>query len=325
MLSDQFAFGMREVLLLSNEIDKTALFKGQFIHGDFSSAQKEYWSTARDRAGRAYPILFWSEVQKEFFVRNKITRQRKIVIGAPFCHLTKFLSNIGYPAVRIKRRLLYFPSHSHMGIRLSTLNEDLFRSQVKIFRDFGFDPTETTVCLFWLDYIDPEIRQHYLRLGFEVTCVGYKGNQVQESPSSDQGGRVTFLLELYDLIQSHETIITDSLDTSFLYAALLSKSVIYLSDTLRLRDLNQKDSTQEFNHHSWNYGNLLHPKTFYSSSDGNHEARDVARQYLGLNYCDSLLFWIKDDKHALKSKALEGALVEKLEKRIMSITGSERE
>ena len=220
-LSEQFNYGHREVLLATNGMDLSSLILGSIPHGWGPDIPGFPYPQLMDRRFRKYPILAWSERQRDSFAEKNY--KRVFAIGAPWAHLLKSL------AVELESecldksdsstpKLLFFPSHSGPGASAIMTEYDE--------RPFlAFEKAEVTVSLFWLDYVAPSIRNYYLEKGFRVNCAGYKGGSGIDVPWDPNGGRVMFLPHLYQMLSQHSHVMVDTMSTAFLYAASLGKVI----------------------------------------------------------------------------------------------------
>lgn len=316
VLSDQFAYGMREVLLLCNDLDRTGIINGVTLHGDFSNVRRSDWANARDGIGRKKPILFWSEVQREKLKANGISVKNGITIGSPFCHLYRFINNKGiFSSVEDKLAgvgdVLFFPAHSHFGLHAEL-------SSAKDIVEFAGN-REVTVCLFWTEFINPRVLKTYLNLGFKVFCVGYRGNQVSESPWGEEGGRITFLWELFKLISRSSMVVTSTPDTSFWYSVYLKRKTAFLSSSVSVRSYMDRNLNPGLiKQRNWDFDYELEERTVYDPNDGGNQLHELSRNLLGDSSCSNFLNWVKTEKKALISASLPSRLVDILEYSILS-------
>ena len=167
LLCEQFSFGMREVMVVTHQLDASTLINAKMVHGDVDYKSAANWPSVWRSPVSRYPILSWSRVQEED-LRSLGFKERIINIGAPYLHLLKYITE--EPELKLpetcKNSLLYFPNHTHPGVSAS---HQTF-TPISNFRE-EFDTV--TVCLFWLDFINPDIYRQYQKLGYEVVCVGH--------------------------------------------------------------------------------------------------------------------------------------------------------
>jgi hypothetical protein len=221
-LAEQFNFGHREILLVANELPSQSIFLASIQHG---------WCTIRTQAPiknrkfSDYPTVVWS--QRIAFDLKQKGVSNVLVGGSPWSHLLracKVEPKISSKKLDKGRSFLLFPSHS--------IPEALSESVPNLQRIWALeDIRDITVCLFWLDFVDPAIRNFYVNLGCKVTCVGSKGNSALDTPWSPVGGRLMFTPNLLDLINSHDVIGVGGISTPFWYALSLGKNVYIDKDT----------------------------------------------------------------------------------------------
>ena len=168
------------------------------------------------------PKLVWSERIKNLLIQEGDSKVH--VIGSPWSHLLKSCALDPREIVKLvplqsssyAPKVLYVPSHSTHGHGFS-----YHLPSSELISLAG--STNITVCLFWLDYIDPEVREFYSQIGFNITCVGFRGSSGYEIPWAPIGGRLLFLPNLLSLIESNDIVVVDELCTAFWYGLSLGK------------------------------------------------------------------------------------------------------
>jgi hypothetical protein len=229
-LSEQFNFGHREVLIATHNLNPQTLFLGSLQHGWYENDPLQPVTQIRNRRLKPYPFFSWSLRQKNFLEDSGFKEVH--AIGAPWAHLIKACGlNLSDHSKDIKIKsqtsnsngnLLLFPRHSIPG---GTVRHDLDVDHLLKLSDC----TKATVCLFWMDFIDPAVRDYYSNFSCDLYCVGFKGNTGNDTPWTPAGGRVMFLPQLLDLMIRYEVIVCDQASTAFWYALSLGKSVIISS------------------------------------------------------------------------------------------------
>jgi hypothetical protein len=224
LLSEQFNFGNREVLIVCNDLNRESLFLSSVQHGWYPENQTRPITVIKSKFGKQYPYLTWSTRFRDLLKDEGYSKI--FATGAPWSHLLKNLK-IDPRAIKVsskeKNRLLFFPRHSAPGL---TVEHNIKLDQVAKLAG----ASEITVCLFWLDFIDPAIRNFYEKYGCKLVCVGYRGSSGFETPWAPIGGRTLFLPRILELMESHDLIAVDEVSTSFWYALSLRKKVIITSD-----------------------------------------------------------------------------------------------
>jgi hypothetical protein len=243
LLSEQFNYGHREVLLASNSMPQELIFLASLQHG---------WTHTRvgtpllkKRNLQNYPVMVWSSRIANGF--PKANRNNVVVTGSPWVHLLRALGItppfLPQPA-NSGGKLVFFPSHSLPGASAThNYNIDNF------IKTYG--KHNVTVCLFWMDFIDPEIRAYYAKFSCQVVCLGYRGSSGFETPWAPTGGRTMFLPRLLDVLQSHDIVAVTDVSTPFWYALSLGKKLFITS--------------KEENHRVWSRSTYIDFKGSYSS------------------------------------------------------------
>jgi len=218
LLGEQFNFGNRETIFAANGIPGEYIFSASLQHGWVWSRKQP---PVKNKSFREYPIMVWSErIALEMASRGVANVH---VAGSPWAHLLKAcridpMTQAKGIGIKRKRKLLFFPNHSSPDA-MATVKCDISR----ISADLG--DVDITVCLFWLDFVDPTNRQHFLDLGCEVVCVGSRGSAALDTPWSPVGGRVLFTPRLLELIIKSDIIGVESVISPLWYALSLGKSV----------------------------------------------------------------------------------------------------
>jgi len=229
-LSEQFNFGHREVLIAAHKLNPQTLFLGSLQHGWYENDPLHPVSQIRNRVFKPYPFFTWSLRQKNFLENSGF--KEVYVIGSPWAHLIKACGielgdgpkniNVKSSNFDSKGNLLIFPRHSIPG---GTVEHDIDVDHLLNLSGCK----KATVCLFWMDFIDPRVRDYYSQFKCDLFCVGFKGNTGNDTPWAPAGGRTMFLPKLLDLMLSNEVIVCDQASTAFWYAVSLGKSVIISS------------------------------------------------------------------------------------------------
>ena len=232
LLSEQFNFGHREVLVASNDFFADTLFLGSLQHGWCSPFDLRAPQALRNRKFTKFPMFVWSKRQEKDLVDFGF--KHVIVIGSPWSHLLK-ACQVPFGKVNLSlaeqlspnennRSLLFFPRHSIPG---GTANH---RTDLKSLQEIA-KVKSVTVCLFWLDFVNPEIRAFYSRFGCKIVCAGYRGSSGFETPWAPVGGRTMYLANILELISSHDVIATEETSTAFWYSISLGKEIVVLENT----------------------------------------------------------------------------------------------
>jgi len=224
--SEQFLYGHREILIDYAGLDARLAIKGSIEHG---------WSPfgpsvgiPRFMGGRYLHLAWSSKVMKRIGIPFP---QSVVAVGAPFLYLCeRVVSHLQKSTLRQRRKFLFLPPHG---------TEDDSPVVEKLIDEYSkkFDPRESTVQLFWTEFLKPQVRNAYLEVGFEVTTAGFSGvtaNEglgvaVRERAMSTIGGRNLFLLNVLRNLATHSIVVAGSFGTSTLYAGYLNKEVHLLT------------------------------------------------------------------------------------------------
>lgn len=166
-----------------------------------------------------------------------------LAVGSPWAW---FLSNRGIPKAKVEigrtEGAIYFPQHSLADQVASKPDLRWLRRRF---------PDVSTVCLFWVDFLDPDMRRVMEDQGLRVVCAGYRGDSRWGTPWSPVGGRRGYLENLFSLLTSHDYVVVDHASTSMLYAASMNVPV-RLSGRLQSGDSN-RSAAREFHEYRDDY------------------------------------------------------------------------
>ena len=217
---EQFMYGHREVLL--HELVKTGNIKdGNFMlhaglqHGWLS--EEGVWRV-RNRNLKKCPRYVWNMRWETHLPSNTFN----VAIGSPWLY---FLRSVGFTKEfanwkkLTKKKFLVFPGHSGLSLPKNQVAQATYFSKIA-------DPTNSTVCLFWLDFCNPTIRESFEEQGFEVKCVGF-GSARERDAKFIEGGRTNYFVNLLKLFLTHEIIVTDEISSGQLYAIAVGLKLIY--------------------------------------------------------------------------------------------------
>jgi hypothetical protein len=240
LFAEQFYYGHREVLLKYGGLESDRVFEAVISHGDAYPFEENRIPKEHDLYGNPLLQLEWRSdaelVAKELGVLNVVS------IGAVGMYellnqgLTKyqlesnimsFCNTFSWPestnaqldVLKEHSSVLFFPEHSWVG---DVLLHNVSNNSPLL----ELDPKTVTVCLGWGDFTSPEVRRAYETFGWRLECVGISNNPI---PMSPLGGRITFLSELFNLIDSHDIVVADQITTGLFYSALLNKKCGILS------------------------------------------------------------------------------------------------
>jgi hypothetical protein len=221
---EQFMYGHREILLAyanseSQEVSPRSILHAGLTHGWGFDAG--IWRMRNRNLTRA-PRYEWNKKFEDLLPK----KFKNEAIGSPWLYLLLQLGALKTTNVRHlerkRKKFLIMPGHNLL------FTSKAIGAQAQMY----FEATKgepSTVCLFWLDFCDAPTRKAYEKLGFQVECMGFipRGS----SASSILGGRVTFLPSLFELMISHDELLTDELGSGVFYAASLGLPIHFLKDS----------------------------------------------------------------------------------------------
>jgi hypothetical protein len=222
--SEQFLYGHREVLICASGISPYLALRGSVQHG---------WVPFEvDRGiprfyGGHYLHLAWSEAS--YRRTGQKPKKSTVFIGAPFLYLLKMLELQDLKRTERERKYLFFPPHGteNDSPHVDTLIENYARK---------FNPNESTVQLYWVEFLDSEVRNRFLEAGFRIETAGFSGLAMNEGIGissrakavSVLGQRHLFLINLLKTILQHDVVVCGTFGSSSLYAGFLGKPVVLL-------------------------------------------------------------------------------------------------
>jgi hypothetical protein len=221
---EQFMYGHREILLSSAikgnlGLNESSILVGGLMHG--WSFHPSVWRVRKSNLQQAPRYVWNRKFEEELTVSTG-----NIAIGAPWLYLLKELGIRKHSKVLLANKeqtdVLIFPGHN-----LIYTSKEISR-QVSKYKEIVGTRT-ATVCLFWLDFLDPSTRQSFVDADFHVVCIGFTPRG--KYGYSSKGGRVTFLPRLLELFASHELILADELGSGVIYAASLGKKIQLCPDS----------------------------------------------------------------------------------------------
>lgn len=221
--SEQFRYGHREILIAFARAHPSSAILGSIEHG-WSPFGPSVGVPKLNLAGR-YLHLAWSSAA---MIRSGMKFPINVIpIGAPFLYLAKLLYEQGaVENLPIIKKYLFIPPHGA---------EDEKPVYNQLIEEYSskFDPKETTVQLYWTEFLDPAVRNVFEQSGFTVTTAGFCGMTLNEGLGistrlravSTMGGRNLFLLRIIRSLLTHQEIIMGTIGTSTLYAGYLRRRV----------------------------------------------------------------------------------------------------
>lgn len=270
--SEQFLYGHREILIAYAGVKAGMALRGSIEHG---------WSPfgpnlgVPRRPGKRYIHLAWSSRNLNRF--NHKYPSSVIPIGAPFLYLYRLLLEHKSLNLANNRKFLFVPPHGGEADTPEIKHIiDIYSSR--------FNPMDTTVQLYWTEFLKTEVRDAYLSKGFHVVTAGYSGHSAteglgmafRERAMSTMGDRHLFLLRVMLNLLNHNEIIFGGFGTSTLYAGFLEKKITLLPnwDTL-----NWKNTDNALTQTDTDYNNFIKKEIIPYFFDINLKARPSFKEF----------------------------------------------
>lgn len=231
---EQYAYGHREILLDYLDLPRSKSFKVILNHGHIYPDEITPVYFQADSRGKPVMQLVW---RTDAEAAAKRAGFKATAIGAPGLYA---MSNLGQDidstkknlinfsrnhiwsdktkdvqAILADKKILYMPFHSWEGDVI--LHDE---SVIKLLADIP--NSRITVCLGYLDFVDPNCRKIYQKFNVELYCAGIRDTSIPESAS---GGRPDFIYNLLAKIKEHDAVVSNELTTGQFYAACLNKIV----------------------------------------------------------------------------------------------------
>ena len=236
VFSEQFLYGHREILCSYAGLDAKAMFKGSIEHG---WALNSGLGIPRFAGGR-YLYLSWC---KERLIRSGNSDLNSTSVGAPFIYALKSVQEVLLSATiektKSRRENIFFPVHGTEHVQQNA------SSQIQLFKE-RYNPLDSAVCLYWIEFINPEIYNLYKAAGFEIHCAGFSGQMehtglgysARKLAGSPMGGRPTFLLNTIAILSSYPRVVLGGFGTICFYAAYLNRNIELLHGYYKTEFLN---------------------------------------------------------------------------------------
>jgi hypothetical protein len=256
---EQFYYGHREVLLKYLNISEEYYFKVILSHGNIFPDWFDPIKSRFDRNQNELLQIVWRGDTADSACKRGINAT---AIGAIGLYA---LENMGQSMETSKKNIISLARNYSWENNVKSLVESLDNKKVLYmpFHSWEGDVVEhgnqsveilsilaenITVCLGYLDFVDPKCRDIYQKFNLKMTCAGARSTMLLDSPA---GGRKNFLNSLFEIISKHDVIIADEMTTGIFYGALLGKEVGLIPKPLDI-DLNysswrNSDKLNQFN------------------------------------------------------------------------------
>ena len=285
--SEQFLYGHREILMNYAGFSDQSMIKGSLEHG---------WALQSGKGIRRFPTgryiyLSWSD---ERIKRSKMSDPMTIAIGAPFLYahesVKDSLDQFEAKTHNRIRSTLFFPVHGNEFIQQNA------ESQVQLFAQH-YSPETSTVCLYWVEYVNPQIYNYYKSLKFNIVCSGFSGQMehtglgysARRLAGSPIGGRPNFILNTIAMFANYENIVFGGIGTGLFYASYMKKSITVLHKYINTSYLDmdhESGNSYDKNDDEMYHVNYLaqYLQCPFSEIDYNNEKfRELTNQELGVS------------------------------------------
>ncbi len=239
--SEQFLYGHREILIDYAGLGPKSMIKGSVEHGWALDSGRGI----RKLTGGRYLYLSWSNARVS---RSNVDEETTVAIGAPFIYahkrVEKQIAEFIDESPDDISKILFFPVH---GNEFSQQNPV---SQIALFKE-RYDPRTATVCLYWVEYINPILYDLYKREGFQIVCAGFSGQMehtglgysARRLAGSPIGGRPNFILNTIAMLATHSKIVFGGLGSALFYAGYMRKDIELLDKYLATTFLDMDSET----------------------------------------------------------------------------------
>lgn len=176
-------------------------------------------------------------------------------VGAPFCYLAASAGAAELPAP--ERSTIAYPSHGWERGDVQGSHHRLVHALTE--RETG----PVTVCLYWREFDQPEIRRVYEAAGFRVISHGYRHDS-------------HFIVRLYDELQRHDRVVTNRVATALWYGALLQREVEVYGPVFSIHGPDEAEA--------WDKTQRSHWPELFSGGIAGAKAHELGASELGAGY-----------------------------------------
>ena len=213
---EQYLYGHREILNLAAKKEDINFSPGKYLEGGLQhgwTPEAQIWRL-RNRKLKKVPRYVWNSRWEA----NSLLKTKNIAIGAPWLYLLMLcgFNKDFFTIFRERRnsqkrteRILIFPGHSVNN------SDRKLEESVHFYQSMSVGKA-ATVCLYWLDFVNPKVRNAYQDAGFQTYCAGF-GNERGYAASLNSGGRILMLPNLLNLFLENDLLISDEIGSGVLY------------------------------------------------------------------------------------------------------------
>lgn len=270
MFDEHYHYGHADILYSYCGVRGRPIIPGRLQHG-----WNQGTGVSKKELSEPWPFFLWSRRNIENC--HDAGAMNTIGVGAPFLYLRE-LDTMPEPE---PKSLVVFPFHGWEKRRLHG-NIVRYADSLLELRREGFE--KISVCLYWMEYEDPEIREVMESRGFEVETMGHR----------DRNPR--FLERQRHLILRHAYATSNRISTVAFYALALGRPFFYYGPAMGLSTTD--DPTGEA-FDAWQRSEF--PMLDFKTLDDSVH-REVGEAELGLEFKRSpkamreLLLWNSDDR-----------------------------
>lgn len=145
------------------------------------------------------------------------------VTGAPFLYLLDLDPAPADPPER--EGTIWYPFHGTADYEKVTGNHRALIDEIKDIED-----GPVTMCLYYVEYADPQIRTYYEDAGFRVICHGTRGTKWR-------GGTNNFLYNQMTELRRHKRVASNRLSTAVLYGIAAGCEPAVYGDPMEFLDV----------------------------------------------------------------------------------------
>lgn len=168
-----------------------------------------------------WPKFVWSQACRRRGLA--MGRHGYYPIGAPWNYLLAMEPELGTVPDEERAGTIWYPFH---GWELQRVHGD-HKCLIDEIREV--EPGPVTVCLYWLEYRDPEIRELYESAGFRVISHGYRGRRYK-------GTDVRFLYNQLIELRRHRRVAANRLSTAIFYGVSAGCRPAVYGDPMTIED-----------------------------------------------------------------------------------------
>lgn len=225
VLSHQFMYGAREVILDYASLPSNLFIGGVLQHGDGPpfSAYNNFPSPRK--SFKRFPVFVANSQIKNHW--SSLGMKNIEVSGSTWAYALKNFSSSQYKVDYQKKKyeVLFFPTHLAIGYREHSKTSIELRFQA--LRN-QFDSESIQCCVYWSDLIDDTWFAMGKKYSIDIVCAGISTTEPVWAKNSL---RTNFLLKLGQIIDQSEKCIFENYTSALIYALTLAKPVKLLNST----------------------------------------------------------------------------------------------